>query len=274
MTVSAALRQWLPPALHRALGRATGRSLRFVGGWPDWAGAAAASRGYDDGAILRRVAAATREVEAGRAAFERDGVLFDAWQPPFQLLAPLLRHALRHGGRLDVVDFGGSLGSTFRQCRPFLPPMATLQWHVVEQPRFVDAGRTEFTNPPLQFHPSLAALPAPEAPRLLLASSVVQYLPQPASHWDEWDEAAIDTIVLDRTPVWDGPDDRVCVQHVPRRIYDASYPCWVLSRPRLLERLSRRWRLVCEFDCPEGRHTASGGPTFEFKGFVWERHQA
>ena len=65
MTAAAVLRDWLPPALHRALGRATGRSLRFVGGWPGWDAAAAASRGYDDSAILERVVHATRHVEAG-----------------------------------------------------------------------------------------------------------------------------------------------------------------------------------------------------------------
>lgn len=271
MTAAALLRQWLPPAVHRALGRASGRSLRFVGGWPGWAAAAAASRGYDDSAIVERVAAATREVESGRAAFERDGVLFDAWQPPFQLLAPMLRHALRHQGRLEVVDFGGSLGSTYRQCRPFLPPLVSLDWHVVEQVRFVEVGRAEFARPPLDFHAALSELPPAGAPRLLLASSVLQYLPQPAQHLREWEGHGIDTLVLDRTPVWDGPQDHVCVQHVPRHIYDASYPCWVMSRPQLIDRLAPEWRLVCEFDCPEGRHVARGGPAFDFKGFVWER---
>lgn len=274
MTAAAVLRDWLPPALHRALGRATGRSLRFVGGWPGWDAAAAASSGYDDSAILERVVHATRHVEAGRVAFERDSVLFDTWQPPFQLIAPLLRHALRHGGSLDVVDFGGSLGSTYRQCRPFLPELAALRWHVIEQPLFAAAGRSEFSTPPLVFHTELSALPAAIAPRLLLASSVLQYLPHPMQHLQDWEASGIDTLVLDRTPVWEGPEDRACVQHVPRHIYDASYPCWVLSRSGLLDRLSRDWRLVCEFECPEGRHVARQGPTFEFKGFVWERKAA
>lgn len=273
MTATAVLRDWLPPALRRALGRAAGRSLHFVGGWASWDEAAAASRGYDDGAILDRVVSATREVVAGRAAFERDSVLFDHGQPPFQLLAPLLRHALRHGSRLDVVDFGGSLGSTYRQCHPFLPALETLRWHVIEQAPFVDAGRREFSAGPLGFHLDFESLPPAAAPRLLLASSVLQYLPRPLHLLRGLQGHGIDTLVLDRTPVWDGSEDRACVQHVPRRIYDASYPCWILSRQILLEHLSQDWRLVCEFDCPEGRHEASNGPAFEFKGFVWERRR-
>lgn len=268
---ASALRDWLPPRLHRALGRATGRALRFDGGHADWAAAAAASRGYDDVTILQRVLHATREVVAGRAAYERDSVLFDHWQPPFALLAPLLRHALQHGGRLDVVDFGGSLGSSYRQCRPFLPGLDVLQWHVVEQPAFVAAGRAEFTTSELHFHERLGDLPPALAPRLLLVSSVLQYLPRPAQAIDDWTASDVQAILLDRTPMWDGDEDRPCVQQVPRHIYASSYPCWVLSRPRLIGRLERAWKLVCEFDSLEGHHAARGGPSFAFKGQLWER---
>lgn len=274
VAATSALRDWMPPRLHRAFEHASGRSIRFVGGWSDWAAASAASRGYDDVEILARVVRATREVEAGRSGFERDSVLFSPWQPPFRLLGPLLRHALRHDGRLDVVDFGGSLGSAYRHCLPFLPALNALQWHVVEQPGFVAAGRAEFSSTALDFHESLASLPPAVAPRLLLASSVLQYLPAPTQWLDDWDAFGVDTLVLDRTPVWDGPDDVPCVQHVPRHIYPASYPFWVLSRPRLLKRFERHWRLLCEFDCPEGQHVLRGGSAFEFKGFVWERKTA
>lgn len=268
---ASALREWVPPRLYRALGRALGRSLRFDGGHADWAAASAASRGYDDAAILQRVLQATREVVAGRAAYERDSVLFDRWEPPFTVAAPLLRHALRHGSRLDVVDFGGSLGSSYRQCKPFLPRLEALQWHVVEQPAFVAAGQAEFATAELQFHQRLADLPPAVAPRLLMASGVLQYLPLPARAIDEWTASGAETILIDRTPMWDGNDDRACVQHVPRHIYASSYPCWVLSRPCLVGRLERDWRLVCEFDGLDGRYVARGGPAFDFKGLLWER---
>lgn len=271
MKLAAALRESLPPMLYRALGRASGRALRFTGGHANWQAARAASDGYDSDAILQRVRHATQEVVSGRAAFERDGVCFEHWQPPFALLAPLLRHALQHDGVLDVVDFGGSLGSSFRQVTPFLPRLNGLRWQVVEQPAFVAAGRSEFSTETLSFHATLEDLPPPLAPRLLLLSSVLQYLPSPQTAVAEWERSGFRTVVLDRTPFWDGPDDHVCVQHVPRHIYAASYPCWILSRPRLLEGLAPDWQLLCEFPCAEGRHNARGGPNFEFKGLVLER---
>lgn len=264
------LREGLPPALHRAIAQSTGRAVRFDGRFKDWSGASAASTGYAHGEILDRVIRASREVEAGRAAFERDAVLFDIWQAPVQLLAPLLRHAARCGGHLEVVDFGGSLGSSYRQCRPFLPALASLRWYVIEQPGFVAAGRAEFENETLSFHDTVDALPPAAAPRLLLASSVLQYLEAPLEAIAGWDVPSVRAVLIDRTPVWSGATHWPCVQHVPRHIYPASYPCWVLSQPRLLERLAQRWRLVYEFDSVEGRHAARGGPTFDFKGFYLE----
>ena len=274
MNLQKALRHWLPPAIHGALGRASGRSIRFEGGWTDWAAAAAACSGYDDTTILQRVVAATREVVAGRANGERDAVLLDHWVPPFQILAPLLRHALRHGGRLDVVDFGGSLGSTYRQCRPYLPRLSALRWQVVEQPGFVAAGRAEFTTDVLSFHALVAELPPPAAPRILLLSSALQYLEHTRQHIDAWGRSSIESVVIDRSPVGDGTHHLACAQHVPRHIYPASYPCWIFSRAQLLEDLQRHWRLLGEFDCPEGRHVSRRGPAFEFKGFLLERPAA
>jgi putative methyltransferase (TIGR04325 family) len=268
MNVVDLARTWLPPILTRAAARWLGRSQRFDGHPADWAAACRACAGYGDDQIIDRVARATREVVDGRAAFERDSVLFDQPQFPFQLLAPLLRHAARHGNVLEVVDFGGSLGSTWRQCRPFLPDTLTVRWHVVEQKAFVDIGRAEFQTAELRFHDSLTALPPARAPRLLLASSVLQYLPRPQEVVDEWAGVGATTLVIDRTPIADRDDDSLCIQTVPRHIYPASYPCWLLSRRRLLEQLAPHWTVLSEFESAEGRLVASGGREFAFQGLI------
>src|SRR3546814_2948802 len=68
------------------------------------------SSGYSESAILDRVRTATRAVVAGEAAYERDSVLFDKADYPFALITALLRAAASADMRLDVIDFGGSLG--------------------------------------------------------------------------------------------------------------------------------------------------------------------
>jgi putative methyltransferase (TIGR04325 family) len=271
MSAAALARDWLPPALFRAVGRASGRAVRYDRSPGGWAGAMASSRGYSDSAILARVQQATREVVAGRAAFERDSVLFTQREAPFQLLTPLLRHALLNGATLEVIDFGGSLGSSYRQCRPFLPHGLRVRWHVVEQALFVKAGQAEFATDELRFHASLEALPAFDAPPVLLASSVLQYIEHPHEVLALFARSRAQSLVIDRTPMSSQAGDVVCLQQVPRHIYDASYPCWVFGREGLLRQLQPHWEPLVEFCCPEGRHAARGGPDFEFKGLILER---
>jgi hypothetical protein len=62
------------------------------------------------------------------------------------------------------------------------------------------------------------------------------------------------------------------VQHVPRTIYDASYPCWALSRPRVLAMLRETgWRMQAEFTCREGTFSLSSGLEITFRGLIAER---
>src|SRR3546814_16990495 len=99
------------------------------------------SSGYSESAILDRVRTATRAVVAAEAAYERDSVLFDKADYPFALITAILCPAASADMRLDVIDFGGSLGITYRPCPPLLDPVQHLQYTVVSTPHHMEAGR-------------------------------------------------------------------------------------------------------------------------------------
>ena len=142
----------LPPLLVRQLRRAPPDRgmIRFTGDHPDWGAALSESTGYDAPVILERTRDALRKVRDGEVAFERDSVVFAEQDYQFPLLACLLRAALESRGELNVLDFGGSLGSSYFQCRSFLPPLARLRWNIVEQAKHVECGRREFANEQLK----------------------------------------------------------------------------------------------------------------------------
>ncbi len=271
MSARELVRDWLPPAVLRAIRQLRGKLPRFAGQFASWSEAEAASSGYSAAAILKRVVAGTRAVVAGEAAYERDGMLFERPDLPFPLLSALLRAATAHTGELRVIDFGGSLGSTYRQCRPFLDHLKRVDWTVIEQAGFVAAGQ-EFVSAELRFAGALSEVPPASQPAVLLASSVLQYLEDPYAILREVSASpAIRYLVIDRTPMGEQAHDRLCVQHVPKFIYDASYPCRIFSRRHLLAQLGAPWRLVCDFLSPEGAaHTADGLP-FEFRGLILEK---
>jgi putative methyltransferase (TIGR04325 family) len=264
------VKRLLPPALTDALESIAGRGLRFSGPYAGWEAAAGRCGGYAAEAILARVADATQRVLAGEAAYERDGVLFDRIEYSYPLLALLLKAAGEKAGRLAVLDFGGSLGSSYRECRTFLAnAVAAVQWSVVEQPAFAREGRARFESGELRFFGSVAEALAPGAPDVLLLSSVLQYLRDPARALDELLAAGARYVAVDRTIVNSSAHDRLYVQHVPASIYAASYPCWSLSEPRLLERFSGRYDLLSGFASlpfPALRRIGS-----EFKGYLFAR---
>lgn len=262
----------LPPALLTLSRRLSGRGLRFSRTAESWAAAQVMSSGYDDQEILARVIVATRAVTAGHARFERDGVLFDEAQYPFAVLSGLLRAAALEGGHLRVVDFGGSLGSVYRQCRPMLEGLTSIRWSVIEQEAFVTAGRAEFTTDELRFERAIDDVVNGDK-TVVLASSVLQYLEDPAAALNTLARSTARHLIIDRTPMGAQPSDRLCVQHVPAHIYPGSYPCWILSRARLMDRLLLAWNVVCDFPCAEGKTRTDDGLEFEFRGMILERKQ-
>jgi putative methyltransferase (TIGR04325 family) len=220
----------------------------FRGDYRDWAQARAASGGYDDKAIGQKVLAATLEVKAGRAAFERDGVLFYSAEADRPLLERLQEIARLAHGRLRVLDFGGSLGSNYWRHRTFLPDGDNLRWDVVEQGAFVEAGREHLADTPLKFHFDVQAAQAAREHDVLLCSCVLQYLEEPFRALEDWSRLEIPLVLLNNLPLHANGPDRLRVQHVPPSIYAATYPVWFFNRETFLQRASVHYEILKVFE--------------------------
>lgn len=225
--------------------------LHLTGEYPTWDAAVAASTGYDSAVILEKTTAALLKVKRGEAVYERDSVLFDRIQYAWPLLAGLMWAAARCDGNLNVLDFGGSLGSTYFQNRAFFAGLRSVRWNIVEQARQVEAGKQWFEDDQLKFYDSVEACLAATQPQVILLCSVLQYLPNPDATLDQLLRLPCDHLIIDRTPFWDGPIDRLCIQHVPAEIYPASYPSWIFSTDRFHSYVSAQWEIVAEFDNPD-----------------------
>ena len=129
----------------------------FIGDYPSWAAARSACSGYDDAGILVRILAATKAVRAGQSAYDRDGVLFPVSKSENGLIAALRTVAGARGGRLRVLDFGGSLGTTYWRHRAELANLRELSWDIVEQRSFVTVGRANFDDTLLRFFETVDA---------------------------------------------------------------------------------------------------------------------
>jgi putative methyltransferase (TIGR04325 family) len=263
-------KQWLPPILIERLKPLFRYGVYFSGLYDDWASASKSATGYDADLILEKVKHATLEVIAGKVAFERDSVLFHEVQHSFPLLAGLLRASVENDRRLSVLDFGGSLGSTYFQCRDYLGVLSSLSWNIVEQPHFVRCGRECIESEQLRFHFSIDDALNENRPNVALLSSVLQYLPEPYSILSKLIQSKISYLIIDRSPFSDGPNDAITVQHVPPSIYPASYPCRVFSKQRVMAHLSSQYETIAEFESNDGPATADG-MRFAFGGMILRR---
>jgi putative methyltransferase (TIGR04325 family) len=263
-------KQWLKrilPSSVRAWWRRR-NSLRFTGPYRSWAEATAAGGTYAVPDILERVAAATRAVVAGQAAYERDGLLFHVPASDPILLEELVRITSRRADDpLVVLDFGGSLGSTFHQHREFLDQNPGIRWHIVEQPHYVALGRNEFETGSLRFFPSIDEAVATGTPALVIASSVLPYLESPWPVIERLRTFDAVSWIISRTAFIDDRSDALFVQHVPPVIYPASYPLWALSQPRFENLWRERGTALQWHEAAEGE-IAVAGRRFTFKTAV------
>jgi putative methyltransferase (TIGR04325 family) len=139
---------------------------------------------------------------------------------------------------------------------------------VVEQKHYVEAGLREFSKGPVTFHDTVAAACTARKPNLALLSSVLPYLPDPYSLFQEIVGLNIQHLVVDRTFFLRRPGERLTVQTVPEWIYPASYPAWFLDEAKLKE-IARKagYGLVAEFSALDENHPE--GEKANAKGFYW-----
>ncbi len=262
----------VPPillALARKLNPEPQNPYGWFGDFLTWEDAKRHCSGYDDSNILKKIIDSTQLVVSGRAKYERDSISFDHIEYSWPILASLLGAGLSNSGNLLVVDFGGSLGSTFYQNKDFLKNLQT-QWAVVEQNSFVEIGNRQFSSNNLQFYHSIEDSIANKGKHVLLLSSVIQYLEQPYQWIEKFLSFEFPLILIDRT-AFINSSQRLTIQRVPPDIYEASYPCYFFNENEFLSKFSEKYDLIADFPsyC-DGEQIADDWKKLYWKGFIFK----
>jgi len=238
----------------------------FFGNFQTWKDAVNASTGYNSDEIIRKVKESLLKVKSGEAVYERDSVLFDKIHYLWPLLTGLLWIASQKANRLNILDFGGSLGSSYFQNRKFLIHLKELKWNIVELKKMVECGKKYFENEHLKFYFDLDNCIREENPDAIVLSGVLQYIEKPYSLIGKIIKNRFDFIIIDRTPFIEGDKDRLTVQKVSPKIYKASFPAWFFSETKFLKYFEGRYELIEEFDA-SGKDSANINS--RYKGFIF-----
>ncbi|MFO1525293.1 MAG: methyltransferase, TIGR04325 family [Turneriella sp.] len=242
----------------------------FFGNYASWEDARRDCNGYDAPAILEKVKESLLKVKNGEAAYERDSVIFHKIEYSMPLLVFLLYSASFSGGELRIVDFGGSLGSTYYQNRKFLKGLKKVKWQIIEQDHFVACGEDFFADEVLSFHLSIEDCRRKSSPNTILLSSVLPYLPKPYDILRQIKESGFEFIIIDRTPFFmDNSDDSVVIHKVPSEIYPAEIPTWFLNLKKIKNFLNSDYELIEEFEAIDRLNT--GSLKVEYRALMFQR---
>jgi putative methyltransferase (TIGR04325 family) len=231
-----------------------------------WEEAENISTGYNTIEIIQKVQESALKVKNGKATYERDSFIFDEIQYSWPLLAGLMFAAAIHRGELKVLDFGGSLGTTYFQNKKFLDKLQVVSWNIVEQKRFVDFGKNNFEDKKLKFYYDIESCIKQECPNVLLLSSVLQYIEKPYELLDELLKNNFETILIDRTS-FSKTIQKIKLQVVNPKIYRASYPCWFFDELEFTNYfIQNGYKILETFESFDGKNKE-----YTFKGIIMKK---
>lgn len=241
----------------------------WFGNYSSWELAKKESSGYNANEILEKVKQSLLKVKNGEALYERDSVLFDKIEYSWPLLAGLMWIAAQNNGNLNVLDFGGSLGSTYFQNRKFLKTIKNVKWNIVEQELFVKCGKEFFEDGALKFYDNIENCFKNENPQVVIFSSVLQYIEKPYAFLQSVFEFSPQFIIVDIMPFIENGNDRITIQKVSPEIYDASYPCWFLNRKTFIDFLTPKYELITDFQ--SNLSILLDGRRIPYQGFIFKK---
>lgn len=245
------LKGFVPPTILKYI-QLSSTKYGYFGNYDSWQNALKDSTGYDEDIILERVRQSLLSVKAGKAVYARDGVIFDRIYYSFPILAALFHIAVSSDRKLNLIDFGGSLGTSYYQFKNLLSELKEVNWSIVEQENFVTCGKEVFEDNNLKFFYDIDTCLEAMNSNTILLSGVIQCIERPYEILEKIISHNFQYILVDRTAFHLGDNDRLTIQKVQPEIYPASYPSWFLSLDKFLKFFQGKYETVYEFDALAG----------------------
>ena len=247
------------------------KKIYFYKTFDNWEDAKKISSGYDDKNILKKVVYATNLLLSGKAVYERDGVILKQNEFFGETVSIILRASIENQNECKVIDFGGSLGSTYYNNRCFFKKIKKLNWTVVEQKNFVKVGNKSFSNNILNFCETFdEAIKDSKRPNVIILSGSIQYMQNPYKLLKKIIETKADYLIINRTPFIIKGKSKITIQKIPKTIIHSSYPIWLFNEIEFKTNFKKKYEEVVTFDSLEGI-LGFGKLKAHYKGIIYKR---
>lgn len=236
---------WVPKALYLKFKHMIGRT-QFYGRYSTWEEALAHSGKYADNIPVWKDIAKS----------ESERAILRALPVAVGLLMPPLAHR--------VLDFGGGLGHLYYEMSLLFDP----QWRVIDLPPIVECGNANFAGGNLSFHTSIDDAVRDFPPDVVVASGVLQVLPNPYDTVNTLVGIGAGKIILHRTLVAD--KERILIQRRPKNLGGGRHPIRFLEESRLLE-CFKGYTPVLSHDC--GHRDGNLYGEYKYMSYIFVKSQ-
>ncbi|MCX6701641.1 MAG: hypothetical protein NTX96_00385 [Candidatus Zambryskibacteria bacterium] len=107
----------------------------------------------------------------------------------------------------------------------------------------------------------------------MIVSSSLQFLPDPITFIENLDGLDIPYLIFDKIPFFVEPNmqNRLMLQKVPPKIYDASYPVWIFGENLFIKEMIKNYELVDDFNAYNGYVEKIENSQMHYRGFIFKK---
>jgi putative methyltransferase (TIGR04325 family) len=205
----------------------------------DWISALKLSKSYNDEIIFDKVKKTYDDIiDKNYEFYERDGLTLRFKPDEKDLIKFLKKNKNETNSVIEVLDYGGSLGSRFFSNFNFIKNNK-IKWNIVEQKKFVQYGKNFLENKFLSFYNNLEKCLSEKKINLVIFSGALQYLENYDEILKKIKMSNIKYIFLDNLPLSNNLKHRIFVQKIPKKIYESSYPIRIFSKKIFLDEIKK-----------------------------------
>ncbi len=228
----------------------------------NWSIALENSKSYEDNIIAEKIIKTYEQIENYNIEFyERDGILFKQKFDEVVLLN-FLNENIKPGKFVEVLDFGGSLGSRFFSNYNYINKNNII-WNVVEQNKFVEYGKNKLQKKNLRFYYSIDECLKTKNIDCVIFSGSLQYLEKYDETLKYINKSKISSVFIDFLTVSNFKNHKIFVQNIPKKIYKSSYPIRIFSKNKFINEIKN---LEFDVELKDRKRTVFYG--FDYYSFI------
>ena len=199
--------------------------------------------------------------------FERDGSLLSKNTISYNQLYLILELINKKKRGLNIIDYGGSLGSMYFKFKDIINQKYLNIWNIIEQKSFVNIGNKKLKEKNLNFLETINFIK--EKTDIVMINGTLQYLENPTKVLENIFKLKPEMILIQKLPILDKQSTSEI--YIQKR-GENSYPSWIFTSSFVKSFLKKNNFVLSKILTPEFEHNLYvKNQKIYFRDFVYKK---